>query len=90
MRKFLPLALLVALSAPAVAQIPAPAPHSGKSQAKQDPLDRIICRTEEGTGSRLNKEKVCMTAREWKDLQDENQAALQKLQQQSSAVVPSG
>ena len=89
MRKLLSVALLAALAAPAAAQIPAPTPHSGQPKAKPDPLDKIVCRTEEGTGSRLNKDKVCLTLREWKDLQDGNQVELQKLQQQSQSVVPS-
>ena len=82
MLKYLPLAIL-AVSLPAFAQNPpaAAAPQTTVSQAKPDPLDKIVCRAEETIGSRLKKHRVCATMREWKNQADENRAEAEKLQQ---------
>lgn len=86
MRALILLLLAAFVAAPAVAQVPTNAPEPAGPQTKPSPLDRVICRTEEGLGSRLNKQKVCMTLREWRDQQNLNQETLQKLQQQAEAV----
>jgi hypothetical protein len=39
---------------------------SADSKDAKDP-DRMICKSEEQTGSRLARKKVCMTAAEWKE-----------------------
>ena len=74
--------VFLAAAAPVAAQGQAapgtPAAVPGK---KADPLDRIICRTEEGLGTRLNRKKVCMSARDWKDQADDARGATEKLQQ---------
>ena len=44
----------------------------------KDP-DRIICRRERPTGSRIS-EKVCMTARQWYQANEETRRALDKAQ----------
>ena len=73
---FLPLAVLVASPPSTPQQAPAqPAPV-----VKVNPLDRIICRTEEGSGGRLNRQKVCMTVRAWQDQAQENREAVERLQ----------
>lgn len=50
------------------------------SQAKEDPLDKIVCRSEETIGSRLKKHKVCATLREWQEQELENRQAAQGMQ----------
>ena len=88
MLKLLPAMALLVSAMPVVAQIPA-SPKRAKAEAV-NPLDKVVCRVDEATGSRLNRKTICLTLREWKDLQDLNQAELQKLQQQSTTTIPSG
>ena len=54
--------------------------EEGKTKPARDP-DRMICKAEQQTGSRLLKKKTCMTATQWKEQQrlsrmeiDRNQA----------------
>lgn len=89
MLKYLPFAILLAASAPASAQTPANATPETKADAKANPLDKIVCRTEEGLGSRLNRKKVCMSLRDWKDQADDSREAVEKIQQ-GQGVTPSG
>jgi hypothetical protein len=82
MLKFVPLAIVAATAVPAVAQTTAPAAQTqAAAPAKQDPLDKIVCRYEETIGSRLKSHKVCATVREWREQQEENQDAVQRMQQ---------
>ncbi len=46
-------------SAAGAGAVPAPASASAKD------LDRVICRTEEQTGTRLGAHRVCLTKLEW-------------------------
>jgi hypothetical protein len=73
---FLPLAVLAA-SPPST---PPPAPAQPVPVVKINPLDRIICRTEEGSGGRLDRKKICMSVRDWQDLALENRQATERLQ----------
>jgi len=63
LKYFYPLILLAA--SPVVAQSPAAAPSPNAKST--NPLDKMVCRTEETLGSRLNAHRVCATLREWKD-----------------------
>ena len=90
MLKFTPIVILLAAAAPAVAQTPATSSQEvAAAPAKVNPLDKMICRTEEGLGSRLNKKKVCMTLRDWKDQADDSREATEKIQL-GQGVTPSG
>lgn len=51
----------VAAAAPAAATAPA-------KPAKPDPEDKIICKTEVPTGSRLGGKTTCMKRREWEQM----------------------
>lgn len=85
--------LMLAFAPPAVAQNPAPATTQAQPAApvaKENPLDKVVCRTEETLGSRLKKHKVCATLREWQDQEQENRDAVELYQQRGQAVVPSG
>ena len=54
------------LGAPAVAQTPAPA---AQTAATVDPMDKVVCKREEETGSLVKKKKkVCATKRQWEEL----------------------
>ncbi len=61
MLRVLPFIVLIALSRPAAAQSPV-SPQAPTSQdAKQDPLNKVVCKTEETIGTRLGAHKVCAT-----------------------------
>jgi len=80
MFKFMPL-LLIAATSPAIAQAPASQPQPQVAQTAKDPLDKIVCRTEEGLGSRLNKKRVCMSLRDWKEQAEAARDETQRMQQ---------
>jgi hypothetical protein len=94
MFKFAILTVSLVAATPVVAQ---PAPVAAPAQPQQtaavdkkaNPLDKIICRTEDTLGSRLKAHKVCATLREWKDQEDENRLELDRVQQ-GQGVTPSG
>ena len=50
----------------------APAQPAEKSK---DPAERKICRTEQTTGSRLQRKKVCVTKRQWDEAREVNKDA---------------
>lgn len=82
--------LLIAVAVPASAQNPVDARQLAAQTQKLNPLDKVVCRTEETLGSRLGAHKVCATVREWQEQQQENRDALEKLQQQGQGVPVSG
>ncbi len=81
MLKFAPIIVFLAAAVPGAAQAQTSPGITTAVPAKVDPLDRIICRTEEGLGSRLNRKKVCMSVRDWKNQADETRKEVEKLQQ---------
>ncbi len=50
-----------------------------KATAAVDP-DKIICRSEDNTGSRLAKTKRCMSARDWAAEKAANQQDIERVQ----------
>ena len=50
-----------------------------ENQNKGDP-DRVICRTQEVTGSRLKREKLCLTASQWAEQKANNREVIEKAQ----------
>ncbi len=50
-----------------------------KAEAVTDP-DKIICRAEQNTGSRLARAKRCMTARDWAAEKATNQQDIERIQ----------
>lgn len=92
MLRYVPILLLTA-SVPAFAQAPAAQPANQTQPAapvaKENPLDKVVCRTEETIGSRLKKHKVCATLREWKDQEEENREAVDRIQRNTD-IAPSG
>ncbi len=61
-----------------------PAPQPQVAQTAKDPLDKIVCRTEEGLGSRLNRKRVCMSLRDWKEQADDARNATERMQQMNA------
>lgn len=82
MRKFgtLPMAALIFMASVSTAQQPVPvapsATSGAASAAKHAPVEKLICRTEETTGSRFSK-KVCHTKSEWDAMSADGAAALE-------------
>ena len=78
----LPLVMFTAIMAATTMLAPAHADprKRGDDLAKGDP-NRIICRSEESTGSRLGSTKRCLTAFEWLQIKQQNQRDLEKIQQ---------
>ena len=67
---FATLAAVAMLTSPALAgepaqSEPAAAATSVAPAAAADPGDRVVCRMQEETGSRVRARKVCKTARVW-------------------------
>ena len=81
----LPLAVLLASASSTAHQAP-PAPAQPVPVVKINPLDKILCRTEEGSGGRLDRKKICMTVRDWQEQAQASREATEKLQQQGQNV----
>lgn len=64
------------LALPASAQS-ASAPNPGQAQ-KADEGKKVICRSEDRIGTRLQKRKICMTRDEWRQVNAESSMALEK------------
>jgi|tagenome__1003787_1003787.scaffolds.fasta_scaffold20980733_2 hypothetical protein len=89
MSKFLAVSALMVLAVPALAR--SPDQTAGRQvQAKPNPADKVICKTEETTGTRLGGHRVCATEHEWRELAEQTQAAVQKIQQQDSGICHEG
>jgi hypothetical protein len=49
---------------------------------------KIVCRTLQGTGSRLNSQRVCLPKREWQRMWDNGREATSSLQDHYSKQDP--
>ena len=62
-------AALLMLPAPALAQIvfddPLPPQAHAKPDKNKSDLDKVICRSQDELGSRLERHQVCMTKQQW-------------------------
>jgi hypothetical protein len=94
---FKPIAILsmVALAAPAGAQItfdppPAAPAHAASSTKDSKDTNRIICERQEEIGSRLGGKKVCKSAAEWDEERRQQRDTVEKYQQQATGVPASG
>lgn len=45
------------------------------AEKSTDPADKKICRSEQTTGTRLQRKKTCMTRRAWEEAREVNKAA---------------
>jgi Tfp pilus assembly protein PilF len=84
MLKSVALVLMIALGAPATAQITfqeaTASPASGQAKAT-NPNDKIICERQDEIGSRLGAKKVCKTAAQWTEERRSERNDLEKIQQ---------
>ena len=84
--------LAAMIAAPAVAQtLPSPTTQAvvGVAAAKP-PKERVICRTTETTGSRLNATKQCATQTEWERMYREQRETIERQQSGGSHTNPGG
>lgn len=65
-----PIAALAMLVAPSML-IAEDAPAKQEETAKNDPNKKIVCHTDDQIGSRLRKQRVCMTVAQWRELNDQ-------------------
>jgi invasion protein IalB len=77
-------AVLLALPAPAFAQIvfqdaPVVAPATKGDKSKSD-MDKIVCRSQETIGSRLDKKQVCLTKQQWLSAEQEAKNKVREMQ----------
>jgi len=77
-------AALLVLPAPAVAQIvfqdaPVVAPATKGDKSKSD-MDKIVCRSQETIGSRLERQQVCMTKQQWQSAEQEAKNKVREMQ----------
>lgn len=85
--------LMIAVSAPAGAQItfetPATATPSAPAANGKD-SNKLICEKQEEIGSRLASKKVCKTAAQWQEERRQQRETLEKIQQQGTGTPSSG
>jgi hypothetical protein len=79
MLKYVPVLILLA-AAPVAADTTAPPQIRTAQAAKPNPLDKMVCKTEDTLGTRLGAHRVCATVREWKDQEEDNRQAAQAIQ----------
>ena len=68
-----------AASAQPVSSVQRSDPTKAKSATMGDP-NRKVCRSLAATGSRLNRAKICKTAREWSEQQHDHRQELERIQ----------
>lgn len=70
--------LLGAGAVPGVAQVSSI--ESNRSIHKGSNPDKVVCESEETTGTRLGARRVCMTVAQWADKRREHREALERVQ----------
>jgi hypothetical protein len=81
---------MIALAAPAAAQITFQEPTTQAQAKPGSPNDKIICERQEEIGSRLAAKKVCKTAAEWQLERQQQRDDVSKVQQQATGQGHSG
>ncbi|MGE5562325.1 MAG: hypothetical protein ACM3ZV_03350 [Bacillota bacterium] len=80
---------LMLAPAPAFAQIlfddtPTTAAAPAKPGLKSD-LDKIVCRTQDTIGSRVQAQRVCLTKQQWWQQEQDNKRKVQEIQDRAPA-----
>jgi hypothetical protein len=76
----------VSIAPAALAETPPAPPAEPPAAANRD--DEIICRVEEETGSRLRRQKICMTRKEWRTGEADSGRAVGDAQRRSQTSQP--
>lgn len=79
MKYLFPTLAVLALATPAFAGGEAK-PEPAAEEAKEDSQNRMICKRQKSTGSRLGSEKVCMTAAQWAQLKQDQRQQTERTQ----------
>ena len=77
-------ALLVAMTAPAIAQVPAAQAPAAQERQPNDP-NEVVCEKQESTGSRIASRRVCMTRAQWAERKLQDRQELERVQIQRGA-----
>lgn len=72
------LAGILSMVGTAYADSDSPAPAEGAE-------DKLICKTQQQTGSRLRKEKVCLTEADWRARRQQTQKTMQDNEKRNTA-----
>lgn len=75
-------ALALALAGPALAldRSETDTPGQTVDEAADASQNRVVCKREKSTGSRLGSKKVCMTAAQWAQLQRDQREVIERRQ----------
>jgi hypothetical protein len=73
--------LLLSVTA-ALGQTQPSATNTSKAAQASDDSNRVICETQEQIGSRLASKRICMTASQWKEHEQQVHGQLDQLHQQ--------
>lgn len=79
MKYMLPALAAICLAAPAIAA-DQPKPEPTTEEAEDDSQNRMVCKRQKSTGSRVKSEKVCMTAAQWAQLKSDQRQATERVQ----------
>ena len=71
---------VIAIGALLVCSASASAEPARSDKADMGDQSRVICRTQQDTGSRLNKARVCRTAAEWAEMKRSERQAIERVQ----------
>ena len=83
-------ALLASLAGlPVAAFAVPPAADQRAEQGKDDP-DRLVCRRDTETGSRLKAQRVCMTRAQWDEQRRQSRQSIERSQTQTRVETPEG
>lgn len=82
MKYLLPALAAFALATPAIAgdgEKTEPAAKEATAE-KDESQNRMVCKSQKSTGSRVKSEKVCMTAAQWAQLKQDQRQATERVQ----------
>ena len=69
--------------------MPSVAAYAQEATANQEPApERKICRTEKMTGSLTRRTRICLTEREWRELNARTQRGVSRMQGEASGGTP--
>ena len=77
-------AALLAVPTPLLAQAQQAAPAPAKPPSALTDANKVVCRTQEEIGSRLQQHKVCMTNEQWKAYAQEYKDQVREIQSQAT------
>jgi len=79
MKYLLPALAMLALATPAVADNDGKA-EPAATEANDNSQNRMICKRQKSTGSRVKSERVCMTAAQWAQLKRDQREVTERTQ----------